>query len=349
MNGDEDTDTTASMAEPEAAEASPADESPDADEPVTESEHDADDAVEPDDTTAGNESDAADSTESDDSSTPMSPVGDDLVDRVAAHDEQLASEVQSLIERAFELKGENEELDEQVDDLSDQVDTLRAERESLKQRLVQKQADFKNYKERSKKKQAQVKERATEDLVERIVPVRDNLVRALDQGEGADIRDGVEATLRDFDRILDDENVEEVSPEPGSDVDPQRHEVMVRVDSEQPDGAIVDVYRPGYEMAGKVIQTAQVTVSNGADYDPSSDAVALGGEVDESDEGADDATEASSAADEDAEADAAESEAQPGTAADQADAGAEGDDGAGEDGEAEASDGEVSDALDEEE
>ncbi len=70
-------------------------------------------------------------------------------------------------------------------------------------------------------------------------------------------------TLREFDRVLADENVSEIDPEPGTETDPQRHEVMMTVDSDQPEGTIADVYTPGYEMGEKVIQNAQVTVSNG--------------------------------------------------------------------------------------
>ncbi|WP_368407858.1 nucleotide exchange factor GrpE [Haloarchaeobius salinus] len=215
-----------------------------------------------------------------------SPVGEDLVGRASQYDEDLGAEVAALVERAFELKDDTDDLRRRVDELEAEVDELEDEREDLKQRLVRKQADFKNYKERAKKKQDQIRERATEDLVERLLPVRDNLTRALEQeGEDADIREGVEATLRDFDRVLEEENVEEIVPAAGDDVDPQRHEVMVRVDSELPEGDIVDVYRPGYEMAEKVIQTAQVTVSNGADHEPEEEAVALGGEVEADDDG----------------------------------------------------------------
>ncbi|MFC4405581.1 nucleotide exchange factor GrpE [Haloarchaeobius iranensis] len=239
----------------------------------------------------------ADAAASDERAQPAgSPVGEDLVERASQYEEELGAEVAALVERAFELKDDADDLRRRVDELEGEVEDLEDEREDLKQRLVRKQADFKNYKERSKKKQDQIRERATEDLVERLLPVRDNLTRALDQkGEDADIREGVEATLRDFDRVLEDENVEEVVPSAGDEVDPQRHEVMVRVDSELPEGEIVDVYRPGYEMADKVIQTAQVTVSNGADHEPD-EAVALGGEVeqdDASEESTDDASEAS--------------------------------------------------------
>jgi molecular chaperone GrpE (heat shock protein) len=155
-------------------------------------------------------------------------------------------------------------------ELQDEVESLREEREDLKGKLARKQADFKNYKERQKRKQEQLKERATEDLVERLVDVRDNLKRALDQDVDDDesIRGGVEMTLKEFDRVLADENVEEISPEAGEDVDPQRHEVMVRVDSDQPEGTVAEVFNPGYEMADRVIQAAQVTVSTGAEHSP---------------------------------------------------------------------------------
>ena len=108
---------------------------------------------------------------------------------------------------------------------------------------------------------------AEEDLVERLLDVRDNLVRALDQEEeGADaedVRSGVETTLAQFDRVLEGENVDVVDPEPGEEVDPHTHEVLMRVDSDQPEGTIDAVHRPGYVMAEKVLQTAQVTVSGG--------------------------------------------------------------------------------------
>ncbi len=268
-----------------------------------------DDASEPvdDDGFVTAEPEAAGAQPSDDEGGDGSPVSEDIVDRVAEYDDDAAAEVRALVERAFELKTETQrvpELEARVADLEDDVETLREEREDLKSKLRRKQADFKNYKERQKRKQEQLKERATEDLVERLVGVRDNLKRALDQDVDDDesIRGGVEMTLKEFDRVLDEENVEEIAPDAGEDVDPQRHEVMVRVDSDLPEGTIAEVFNPGYEMAGRVIQAAQVTVSNGADHEPEAgddtedvtaetdgsgangddgeEAVALGGEVD---------------------------------------------------------------------
>lgn len=152
-------------------------------------------------------------------------------------------------------------LREQVDEHELQLEEVRAERDDLEDRLKRKQAEFQNYKKRQQKRREEERERATEDLVSRFVEVRDNLKRALDQEEGTDIRDGVEATFRQLEEVLSAENVDPIEPEPGAEVDPQRHEVLLRVESDQPEGTVDEVQRPGYEMAGKVLRPAQVTVA----------------------------------------------------------------------------------------
>ncbi|EMA28745.1 nucleotide exchange factor GrpE [Haloarcula japonica] len=175
-------------------------------------------------------------------------VDDDLIDRVAESDpEDIAQELAALRTRADSLESQIEQQDETI--------------EELEEKLKRKQAEFQNYKKRMDKRREQEQKRATEDLVTRLLDVRDNLERALEQDEDTDIRGGVESTLRQLDDVLDAENVEVIDPAPGGDVDPTQHQVLARVDSDQPDGAIADVHRPGYEMADKVLREAQVTVS----------------------------------------------------------------------------------------
>jgi len=188
--------------------------------------------------------------------TEQEPSDDDDLD-VA---EELLNHVESsdpaeIADEIATLRFEVEALEAELDDYEEEV-------ESLQSRLKRKQADFENYKKRMKKRREQEKARATEDLVTRLLDVRDNLQRALEQDEDTDIRDGIETTLGQFDRVLEDENVEPIEPEPGDEVDPERHEVLVRMDSDQPEGTIAEVHRPGYEMADKVIRTAQVAVSD---------------------------------------------------------------------------------------
>jgi molecular chaperone GrpE len=174
-----------------------------------------------------------------------------LAAAVAEHDEALAREVAALEADLAETREALRERDEEVEDLTS--------------KLARVKADFSNYKERAKRKQDEIRERASEALVERIAPVRNDLLRALDQDEGSDLRPGVESTLEKFDEVLADEGVEAIEPEPGEEVDPARHQVMLRVDSDRPEGAIHEVYEPGYEMGDRVLSEAKVTVSTGGE------------------------------------------------------------------------------------
>ncbi|MFB6119026.1 nucleotide exchange factor GrpE [Halosegnis sp.] len=190
--------------------------------------------------------------EESDAAEPTDEPDAELVDRVAeAEAEETAREVAELRARVEELEAELADERERADE--------------LESKLKRKQADFQNFKKRQQQKTEEARQRATEDLVERLVDVRDNLVRALEQEEGADIRDGVETTLRGFDDVLDAEGVEPIEPDPGTELDPVHHEALMRVDSDQPAGTVAEVHRPGYEMAGKVLRPAQVTVSDERD------------------------------------------------------------------------------------
>ncbi|WP_049898266.1 nucleotide exchange factor GrpE [Halococcus agarilyticus] len=175
-------------------------------------------------------------------------VGEELEARVEdASTEELAREIAGLRDRAATAE---RELETQTDEIDD-----------LESKLKRKQADFQNYKQRTQRQQEDLQERATEDLVERLLDVRDNLARALSEDTDADIRPGVESTLAEFDRVLAEENLATIEPEPGSEVDPQRHEVMMRIESDEPEDTVAEVFRPGYEMGEKVLRPAQITVS----------------------------------------------------------------------------------------
>jgi len=183
----------------------------------------------------------------------------DLDDIAGGADEQLVERVadadpEELARELAALRSQNETLEAEVGELE-------SEAEELEEKLKRKQAEFQNYKKRMKERREEEKQRATEDLVGRILDVRDNLERALEQDEDTDIRGGVESTLRQLDDVLDAENVDVIDPDPGEDVDPNVHQVLANVESEEEPGAIADVHRPGYEMAEKVLREAQVTVA----------------------------------------------------------------------------------------
>lgn len=158
---------------------------------------------------------------------------------------------------------DSESLAREVASLRKRADSAEAECAELEERVRRIQADFQNYKKRTERRREEEAARATQDLVERLLPVRENLDRAVNQDSETDIRDGVEATLVELDTVLENEGVTPIDPSPGNDVDPKRHEVVHREDDDA--DSIATVYRRGYEMAGTVIRPAQVTVGTVAD------------------------------------------------------------------------------------
>jgi molecular chaperone GrpE len=175
----------------------------------------------------------------------------EIVAEVADLDAGAGSAVAALVERIAELEAERAELEEEV--------------ETVESQLKRKQADFENYKKRAKREQERVKEQAAADLVERMLSIRDDLARALEDAatdEEATVQEGVRMTLSEFDRILNAEGVDRIEPEPGDQVDPEHHEVIARVDGDTDPGTIDEQHRPGYRMHGSVLREAQVTVTD---------------------------------------------------------------------------------------
>lgn len=201
----------------------------------------------------------------------------DLVGEVTAHDEALGAAVADLQERIAELEATVEEK--------------AAEIETLTERLQRTQADFQNYKKRTKERQSELETQAKGDVIERFLSVRDNLTRAIeDESEDLEsLKEGVRVTRNEFDRVLDAEGVRQIDPEPGSKVDPSRHEVMMRIESDHPEDTVAAVYRPGYEMEETILRTAQVTVSEGSGDEPGEEE--SDGPATESDDQPADATE----------------------------------------------------------
>lgn len=211
---------------------------------------------------------------SDDEEAPAeSPPADQEIDTIVAaareYDEELAADIERhLADQQATLQDRADRIDAletKVEELTAETADLEAEVDDLTDRLKRKQADFENYKKRQQRKQEQIRERATEDLVERMLDVRDNLTRALeaDDDDTESLREGIRMTVQSFDRVLDAEGVTKIDPDPGSEVDPRRHEVMMRVDAQQPEDTIAEVYTPGYAMGESILRPAQVTVSTG--------------------------------------------------------------------------------------
>jgi molecular chaperone GrpE len=124
------------------------------------------------------------------------------------------------------------------------------------------QAEFDNYRKRMMKQQAELAERATVRLVERLLPVLDNFERAISHGEGGE---GVALVFKELKGALEAEGVEEI-PSEGVPFDPRVHEAVESHEDENVDEPISQrVYRRGYRMKDHVIRPAMVVVARPLD------------------------------------------------------------------------------------
>ena len=142
-------------------------------------------------------------------------------------------------------------------------------------RLVRLQADWDNYRRRTASERLAEKERAAEKLVLALLPVIDDMERAIEHSgsvEGDDqlkqFVDGIDAVHTKMVGVLAKEGVEVIDPA-GEPFEPLAHQAVGRVeDKDAYDETVRDVYQKGYKMGDKVIRTAMVTVTYGGPKRP---------------------------------------------------------------------------------
>ena len=125
------------------------------------------------------------------------------------------------------------------------------------------QADFENYRKRAAKEAAAAGERARGGFVKELLPVVDNLERALaSAGEGEDhLAKGVELVHQELLAVLARNGVSQFDPA-GEQFDPELHEaVSVREQEGAAPGVVLDVVGKGYRAGDAVLRPARVVVS----------------------------------------------------------------------------------------
>jgi molecular chaperone GrpE len=123
------------------------------------------------------------------------------------------------------------------------------------------QADFENYRKRVARETAAAGERARSGLVRELLPIVDNLERALASAEEGEqhLAEGVRLVHSELIAVLERNGVEQFDPA-GDKFDPAEHEALsVRNDGEP--GLVLDVVEKGYRSNGAVLRPARVVVS----------------------------------------------------------------------------------------
>ena len=156
-----------------------------------------------------------------------------------------------------------EEHTEQEVEEVDELEALTRERDDYLDRLQRLKAEFDNYRKRAARDQEAFAARASESLVNELLPVLDDLERALDAAERheeAKLEDGVRLIHQSFSQALRRQGLEEI--ETDGKFDPHVHEALLsQPDDESESGAILDVLQKGYRLGDRVLRPARVIVA----------------------------------------------------------------------------------------
>ena len=146
--------------------------------------------------------------------------------------------------------------------LEEQVAALEAERDEHLNDLKRVAADFENYRKRVARDQESLAARAHERLVKELLPVLDDLERALaaaEQHEEAKLEEGVRLVHRSLETLLEREGLAEI--ETDGKFDPHVHEALLSQPSEAEEGSVLEVVQKGYRLGDRVLRPARVVVA----------------------------------------------------------------------------------------
>ena len=156
--------------------------------------------------------------------------------------------VKKLEAKIAELEGE---LEKKAQELSEQND-----------KYMRMMAEYDNFRKRSAKEREGTYADAYADALASILPIIDNLERAVGVTEADGVLKGLEMTLKGADEALVKMGVEAFGKE-GDEFDPNIHNAVMMVDDEShKEGEIVSVFQKGYKKGDKIIRYAMVTVAN---------------------------------------------------------------------------------------
>jgi molecular chaperone GrpE len=152
---------------------------------------------------------------------------------------------------------------EQVEQ-ADPLESITRERDDYLDALQRLKAEFDNYRKRVARDQRDLAARSHERLIKELVPVLDDLERALEaasQHEEAALEDGVRLVHRSLADVLAREGLAEI-PTDGK-FDPHTQEALLAQPSSEDEGTVIQVLQKGYSLGDRVVRPARVVVSGG--------------------------------------------------------------------------------------
>jgi molecular chaperone GrpE len=163
-----------------------------------------------------------------------------------------------------ELERRVAQLEKQLEELEERVAQAEAERDSHLADLQRLAADFENYRKRAVRDRESMVAHAHERLMKALLPVLDDLERALEAAakhEEAKLEEGVELVARELRAALQREGLAEI--ETDGRFDPHVHEALLAQPSDREEGSVIEVLQKGYRLGDRVLRPARVVISQG--------------------------------------------------------------------------------------
>jgi molecular chaperone GrpE len=155
------------------------------------------------------------------------------------------------------------ELEERISELEGRISQLATELAESEDRRLRLAADVDNVRKRARQERLDVIQHASQGLIEALLPVLDDLHRALDHvPESSDDswHKGLELSVQKLDDVLAAQGVQGIDAV-GEPFDPNLHEAVASVDSDAPEDTVVQELRRGYRLHDRVLRPSLVKVA----------------------------------------------------------------------------------------
>ena len=193
--------------------------------------------------------------------SPISPEEEPVTSRDEAGEP--SGDGDPAVEREILDQKERAEAEPDADAPEDPLAQAQRERDEYLDLARRAQADFENYRKRAAREAAAAGERAKSGLVRELLPIVDNLERALASAQEGEqhLAEGVRLVHSALIAVLERNGVEQFDPR-GDRFDPGEHEALsMREQDGAQAGLVIDVVEKGYRANGSILRPARVVVS----------------------------------------------------------------------------------------
>lgn len=189
--------------------------------------------------------------------------------KTAPSEEEIKDAVETVEDTEDTTAVENPKNADESEDAKDseksELDKANEQIAALSDKLIRNAAEFDNYKKRTAREKEDFYKSAVCETVAPLLPVLDNLERAVaaaeDSGESGSVLDGVKMVKKQFEDALKSIGVEPIEAV-GEQFDPEKHNAVMTADSDEDENTVLEEFQKGYIYRDKVVRHSMVKVSN---------------------------------------------------------------------------------------